>query len=97
MRDLIKIIRDAGQNPNNFSSQINIVDYRIDDRFLNELKLLLSKKYTGQGDFKDIKVIRGGHSQDVQIVGFKHNEIKIEVARIIDKAKSYKFPDSWED
>ena len=30
-------------------------------------------------------------------MGFKHKEIKIEVQKIIDRAKSYNLPDYWED
>jgi hypothetical protein len=30
-------------------------------------------------------------------MGFKHKEIKIEVQKIIDRAKSYNLPDYWDD
>jgi hypothetical protein len=31
------------------------------------------------------------------LIGFKHREIKIEVAKIIEKIKSYNMPNTWED
>jgi hypothetical protein len=55
---------------------------------------LIKKNYSGKGDFIDIKA---EPNEDLKIVGFKHNEIKIEISNIIDKAKYYNFPDFWED
>ena len=52
------------------------------------------KDYTGNGDIVDIKT---EPNKDLKIIGFKHNEIKIEVSKIIDKAKAYNFPEHWED
>ena len=54
----------------------------------------MKKKYSGNGDFVDIKADPG---KDLKIIGLKHNEIKIEVSKIIEKAKAYNFPDNWED
>jgi hypothetical protein len=55
---------------------------------------LIKKNYSGMGDFIDIKA---EPNEELKIVGFKHNEIKIEISKIIDKAKYYNFPDFWED
>ena len=54
----------------------------------------MKKKYSGNGEIVDIKADPG---KDLKIIGFKHNEIKIEVSKIMDKAKAYNFPDYWED
>ena len=54
----------------------------------------MKKKYSGNGEIVDIKADPG---EDLKIIGFKHNEIKIEVSKIMDKAKAYNFPDYWED
>ncbi len=35
--------------------------------------------------------------KDINIVGFKCNETKIEASKIIDKCKTYNFQDSWEN
>ena len=51
-------------------------------------------KYSGNGDVVDIKA---EPNKDLKIIGFKHNEIKIEISKIIDKLKGYNFPDFWED
>ena len=51
-------------------------------------------KYLGYGDLVDIKM---ESSKDIKIIGFKHDEIKKDVAKIIDKVKAYNFPSFWED
>jgi len=55
---------------------------------------MINKKYSGNGEIVDIKA---EPNKDLKIVGFKHNEIKIEISKIIDKAKAYNFPKFWED
>jgi hypothetical protein len=51
-------------------------------------------KYPGYGDLVDIKM---EGNNDIKIIGFKHDEVKKDVAKIIDKAKAYNFPSFWED
>lgn len=63
------------------------------EEFLNQLKKVFEHKYQGPGEFKIIK----NYTTDIQIKGFKHNEIRLEIAKIIDKAKTYKVPEFWED
>ena len=71
-----------------------IDDNVITDNFLAEIKKKIIKNYTGLGDIIDIKA---EPNKDLKIIGFKSNEIKIEVSKIIEKAKSYKIPEYWED
>ena len=54
----------------------------------------MQDKYPGYGDLVEIKM---EPNKDIKIIGFKHDEIKKEVAKIIDKAKAYNFPNFWED
>ena len=54
----------------------------------------MQDKYAGCGDFVEMKI---EPNKDIKIIGFKHDEVKIDVAKIIDKAKAYNFPSFWED
>ena len=63
-------------------------------KFFTEIKDKIRKKYSGKGDLVDIKA---EPNKDLKIIGFKHNEIKIEISSIIDKAKDYNFPEFWDD
>ncbi len=95
MTALLNQIRDNAGNPKNFCSYISIIDgYAITNKFFTEIKNKIKKKYSGNGDIVDIKA---EPNNDLKIIGFKHNEIKIEISKIIDKAKAYNFPDYWED
>ena len=88
-------MRENAGDPKNFYSFIQMIDdYVITDNFLAEIKKKIIKNYTGLGDIIDIKA---EPNKDLKIIGFKSNEIKIEVSRIIEKAKSYKIPEYWED
>ena len=51
-------------------------------------------KYLSNGELVEIKI---EPNKDIKIIGFKHDEVKEEVAKIIDKAKDYKFPPFWEN
>ena len=51
-------------------------------------------KYSGYGDLIEIKI---EPNKDIKIIGFKHDEVKKDIAKIIDKAKAYNFPSFWED
>ena len=61
---------------------------------MKELKIYFLKNYSRPGDFLEIKF---NSKNDIKIIGFKCNEIKNEASRIIDKAKTYKLPEAWED
>jgi hypothetical protein len=92
---LLNKIRENASNPRNFFSYISLIGgLAITDKFLAEIKNKILKDYTGNGDIVDIKT---EPNKDLKIIGFKHNEIKIEVSKIIDKAKAYNFPEYWED
>jgi hypothetical protein len=92
---LLNKIRENASNPRNFFSYISLIGgLAITDKFLAEIKNKILKDYTGNGDIVDIKT---EPNKDLKIIGFKHNEIKIEVSKIIDKAKTYNFPEYWED
>ena len=58
------------------------------------MKSKIQSQNPGNGDFIDLKLEA---NNDIKIMGFKHKEIKIEVQKIIDRAKSYNLPDYWED
>ena len=66
----------------------------ITDKLLQEIKIKIEQKYTGQGDFVDLN---RDVNDRLKITGFKHLEIKIEISKIIDKVKAYNFPRYWED
>ena len=66
----------------------------ITDKLLQEIKIKIEQKYTGQGDFVDLN---RDVNDRLKITGFKHLEIKIEISKIIDKVKAYNFPSYWED
>ncbi len=51
-------------------------------------------KYHGPGELVEIKI---DHNNEIKIIGFKHDEVKKDVAKIIDKAKAYNFPSFWEN
>ena len=53
----------------------------------------MQKKITGNGNLVDIKF---ENNNDIKIIGFKHKEVKNEVSKIIDKARTYNFPDFWD-
>ena len=92
---LLNKIRENASNPRNFCSYISLIGrLAITEKFLAEIKNKILKDYTGNGDIVDIKT---EPNKDLKIIGFKHNEIKIEVSKIIDKAKAYNFPEYWED
>jgi hypothetical protein len=92
---LLNKIRENASNPRNFCSYISLIGgLAITDKFLAEIKNKILKDYTGNGDIVDIKT---EPNKDLKIIGFKHNEIKIELSKIIDKAKAYNFPEYWED
>ena len=73
---------------------MQIDDYPITDKFLAEIKNKIQKEYSSNNDFLDIKA---EPNNSLKIIGHKHNEIRIEVSQIIEKAKTYNFPDFWED
>ena len=54
----------------------------------------MQKKYSRPGELIEMRL---NNKQDIKIVGFKCNEVKIETSKIIDKAKTYNFPDTWEN
>lgn len=54
---------------------------------------MFQQKYSGGGDFLDIK--QDGND-NLKVVGKKHNLIRIEVSKILDKMKQYNFPAEWE-
>jgi hypothetical protein len=54
----------------------------------------MQTKYSGNGDLVDMKM---EPNKDIKIIGFKHDDVKKEVAKIIDRAKAYNFPSYWED
>ena len=66
----------------------------ITDKLLQEIKIKIEQKFTGQGDFVNLN---RDENDRLKITGFKHLEIKIEISRIIDKVKAYNFPNYWED
>ena len=89
------MLRTNAENPKNFFSIISAAgDYVISAKFLADVKMKMQGKYLGYGDLVDIKM---EPSKDIKIIGFKHDEIKKDVAKIIDKAKAYNFPSFWED
>ena len=61
---------------------------------LADIKNFIQKKYAEKGDYVDIEA---EPNNDLKIIGLKHNDIKIEVQKIIEKAKAYNLPDFWED
>ncbi len=53
----------------------------------------MQKKFKNSGEFIDIKI---NIKKDIEIMGFKCNEVKTEVLKIIDKAMTYNLPDEWD-
>lgn len=92
---MLKLLRDNAGNPKNFFSYISTSgDYNISEKFLAEVYANMLDKYNGNGDIVEIRI---EHNKDIKITGFKHDEIKKDVAKIIDKAKAYNFPPFWEN
>ena len=70
---------------------IKITDGQLNTgKFITELKDKIMKN-------SDIVGIYAESNNYLKIVGFRHNDIKIEISYIIEKAKAYNFPTSWED
>jgi hypothetical protein len=89
------LLRNNAGNPKNFFSLISAAgDYIISAKFLSDVQKKMQGKYPGSGDLVEMKM---EPNKDIKIIGFKHDEIKIDVAKIIDKAKAYNFPSFWED
>jgi hypothetical protein len=53
----------------------------------------MQKKYSNPGELIEMRL---NSKQDIKIAGFKCNEVKIEASKILDKAKTYNFPETWE-
>jgi hypothetical protein len=89
------LLRTNAGNPKNFFSLISTAgDYVISAKFLSDVHKKMQGKYPGSGDLVEMKM---EPNKDIKIIGFKHDEVKIDVAKIIDKAKAYNFPSFWED
>lgn len=89
------MLRTNAGNPKNFFSIISAAcDYVISDKFQADLHKKMHDKYPGCGDFVELKI---EPNNDIKIIGFKHDEVKKDVAKIIDKAKAYNFPSFWEN
>ena len=69
----------------------------ISYKILLEIISFIKKKYAWAAAGGDLVDISLEENKDIKVVGFKHSEVRIEVAQIVDKAKSYNFPDFWED
>jgi hypothetical protein len=89
------LLRTNAGNPKNFFSLISAAgDYVISAKFLADVNKKMQGKYSGYGDLIEIKI---EPNKDIKIIGFKHDEVKKDIAKIIDKAKAYNFPSFWED
>jgi len=89
------LLRTNAGNPKNFFSLISAAgDYVISAKFLADVHKKMQVKYPGSGDLVEMKM---EPNKDIKIIGFKHDEVKKDVANIIDKAKAYNFPSFWED
>ena len=94
MDSLLNAIQSKANDPKNFCEYISTSGQHIDQKFLEDLKKYMQKKYSNPGEIIEMRI---NNKQDIKIVGFKCNEVKIEASKIIDKAKTYNFPESWED
>jgi hypothetical protein len=89
------LLRTNAGNPKNFFTFISAAgDYIISTKFLADVHKKMKAMYPGNGDLIEIKM---EPNKDIKIIGFKHDDVKIDVAKIIDKAKAYNFPSFWED
>jgi hypothetical protein len=87
-------IRTKASDPKNYSSYISTSGQPVPTKFLEDVKNHMQKKYSRPGELIEMRL---NNKQDIKIVGFKCNEVKIETSKIIDKAKTYNFPDTWEN
>jgi hypothetical protein len=71
-------IRDDAGDMKNFCSYISQFDgYPITDKFLTEIKNTIKKKYSSHSDIVDIKA---EPNNSLKIIGYKHNEVRIEIS-----------------
>jgi len=90
MNDLRKLLKDLDK----FKETVNTQGFEVNKKFLEELKKYMQKKYSNQGDLVDIKLNK---NNDIEIIGYKFKSVKTEVSKIIDDAKTYNFPETWDD
>jgi hypothetical protein len=67
----------------------------VNDQLISNIESYFKKIYKNQ-DVVSI-TIANPKCNDIQIRGYKHNEIKNKVIIILEKIKSYKIPNNWDN
>ena len=72
------------------------VDQRLIKEIAEKMHKIVHKRYQDKpGDLIEIKVIP--EEGQIKVVGFKHQQVKAEIVKVIEDSKTYRLPSNWED